>query len=32
VALKKNRLNIGGGTEKSRYATAGARNDVPICH
>ena len=30
VALKKSSLDIGSGSEKSRFATAGARNDVPL--
>jgi len=27
---EKSRLDIGGGSEKTRFATAGTRNDVPL--
>ena len=27
---EKSRLDIGGGPEKSRFATAGTQNDVPL--
>ena len=27
---ENSRLDVGGGSEKSRFATAGTRNDVPL--
>jgi len=28
--FEKSRLDIGGGSEKSQFATAGTQNDVPL--